>query len=140
VWRGWLSISLTSHYYLIKSGLGAGTNNYAEIMALKLLLLFVVEKGCKTLQVFGDSMLIINWEKGVQRCHISHLVPIYEEVMRLINLFDTISFTHLYRERNRLADMLSKEASQLEYGHWHIEEQSAVGSSGYYHRKIRTFS
>ena len=107
---GCLYIS-TSHYYLIKLGLGDGTNNYAEIMVLKLLSLFFVEKGCKTLQVFGESMLIINWEKGFQRCYISRLVPIFEEVMRLINLFDTISFTHLYREWNRLMYRLSKEAS-----------------------------
>jgi ribonuclease HI len=130
----------TTHYFLLKSGLGAGTNNYAELLALKLLLLFVVEKGCKTLQVFGDSMLIINWENGVQRCHISRLVPIYEEVLRIINVFDSISFTHLYREQNQLADRLSKEASQLEYGRWYIEEQSAVGIHGFYHRPFHEVS
>jgi hypothetical protein len=61
-------------------------------------------------------MLIINWENGVQRCDISRLVPIYEEVLRIINVFNSISFTHLYRERNQLADKISKEASQLKYG------------------------
>jgi len=74
----------TSHLCLIKSVLGIGTNNYVELLALKLLLLFVVEKGCKTLQVFGDSLLIIKWEKRVQICHIAHLVPIFKEVMRII--------------------------------------------------------
>jgi hypothetical protein len=53
----------TSHFFLLKSGLGVGSNDYSEIMALKLLLLFVVEKECKILQVFGDSLLIINWVK-----------------------------------------------------------------------------
>jgi ribonuclease HI len=105
-------------------------------MALKLLLLFVVEKGCKTLQVFGDSLLIINWVNRVQRCHISHLVPIFEEVMRIITAFDSIYFSHIYREQNQLADRLSKEASQLDYGRWHINEQTAEGSFDYYHRSF----
>jgi ribonuclease HI len=94
----------TTHYFILKSGLGAGTNNFVELLALKFLLLFFVEKGFKTLQVFCDSMIIINWENGVQRCHISRLVPIYEEVLRIITVFYSISFTHLYRERNQLAD------------------------------------
>jgi hypothetical protein len=91
--------------------LGVGSNNYSEIMSLKLLILFAVEKECKTLQVFGDSLLIIYWVNKVQRCHISRLVPILEGVMRIINVFDSISFSHIYRERNKLADRLSKEAS-----------------------------
>jgi hypothetical protein len=44
--------------------------------------------------------------------------------MRIIIVFDSISFSHIYRERNQLADRLSKEASQLEYGRWHINEQT----------------
>lgn len=49
-----------SHYFLLKSGLGEGTNNFVDLLALKMLLLFVVQKGCRNLQVFSDSMLIIN--------------------------------------------------------------------------------
>jgi hypothetical protein len=55
-------LRLSAHYFfLLKAGLGGGTNNYSKIMALKLLILFAMEKGCKTLQVFRDSLLIINW-------------------------------------------------------------------------------
>jgi hypothetical protein len=42
-----------SHYFFLKEGLGADTNNYSELLALKLLLLFAREKGCRALQVFG---------------------------------------------------------------------------------------
>ena len=57
-------------------------------MALKMLLLFAVEKGCKALQVFDDSMIVINWVYGVQRYHITILVLILEEVIDLKNQFD----------------------------------------------------
>ena len=132
---GCLYIS-TSHFFLLKSSLGAGSNNYSKIMALKLLLLFVVEKECKIVHVFGDSLLIINWVNRVQRCHISCLVPIFEEVMRIITTFDSISFSHIYREHNQLVDRISKEASQLDYGRWHINEQTAKGTFDYYHRSF----
>jgi ribonuclease HI len=130
---GCLYLSST-HHYTLKVGLGAGTNNYSELMALKLLLLFVVEQGCQTLQVFGDSLIIINWENGVHRCHISRLVPILEDVMHIKSFFDSISFTHIYRERNQLADRLSKEVAQLAFGQWYIEEQTVLGTHGFYHR------
>ena len=44
-------------------GLGVGMNKVAEIMSLKLLLIFATEKGIKRLTVLGDSMNVINWTK-----------------------------------------------------------------------------
>ena len=103
-----------SHFFTLKVGLGTGSNNYSELMALKLLLLFVVDQGCIS-QVFGDSLVIINWAIGVHSCHVSRLLPMLEDVLRIKSLFDSISFSHIYRERNQLADGLSKEASQLTF-------------------------
>ena len=49
-----------THFYHLHAGLGRGSNHFSELMALKLLLLFTVEKGCHTLQVFGDSLIMID--------------------------------------------------------------------------------
>ena len=49
-----------THSFQLLDGLGRGSNNFAELMVLKLLLLFGVEKNCHTLQVFGDSMIVID--------------------------------------------------------------------------------
>jgi ribonuclease HI len=117
-----------AHYFTLKAGLGPGTNNYSELMALKLLLLFAIEQGCRTLQVFGDSLVIINWINGKHRCQVSHLLPLLEDVMCTKNIFDTISFSHIYRERNQLADRLSKEATQLDYGQWYVVEFTPAGT------------
>jgi ribonuclease HI len=108
------------HYFYLRAGLGIDTNNYSEIMALKLLLLFATEKGCTSLQIFGDSLIIINWANHEQLCHIARIRPYLAEVLRIISTFDTISLSHIYKERNTLAGRLSKEATQLEYGNWHI--------------------
>lgn len=57
-------------------------------------------------------MLIINWGNGAQRCHVMRLLPLVEKVLLLKNHFDLIYFKHVYKERNRLEDRLSKEATE----------------------------
>ena len=109
---GCLFLSPT-HSFHISTGLGRGSNNFAELMALKLLLLFVVEKDCHSLQFFGDSMIVIDWARGTSRCHVLRLLPILEEVALLQQIFDSISFTHVYREHNGVANRISKEATQF---------------------------
>jgi hypothetical protein len=42
-----------SHWLKFKVGLGGGTNNYAEIIALKLTIVFVVDKGHKRFKYLG---------------------------------------------------------------------------------------
>jgi len=112
------------------------------IIAIKIGILFhkywlqVLEKGCSTLQVFGDSLLIINWEKQEQCCLTTRLRPFLAEVLRTISTFDNISLLHIYRKTNALVDQLSKEAAQLEYGTWHITEYIENGSFDY-HRPFR---
>lgn len=103
-------------------------------MALKLLLLFAIEQGIKKLQVYGDSMVVINWAKGIQRCHILRLIPIVEELKLLKSSFDLIYFTHVYRAHNRMVDGLSKETATMEQGQWHIEDLHEAGTYGYYHK------
>jgi ribonuclease HI len=109
-----------SHSFELSSGLGVGTNNFVELSVVRLLLLFALERGCRSLQVFGDSMIVINWLNEIQRCHIICLCPLLEEVITLKQQFEYISFTHVYRERNLEVDRLSKAGLLLAVGHWHI--------------------
>ncbi len=55
-----------THFFEITLGLGEGNNNFAELMSLKLLLIFTMEKGCRSLNIFGDSLNVINYIKGTQ--------------------------------------------------------------------------
>ena len=52
------------HFFTFSAGLGLGTNNYAELLALKLLITLALKQGVQTLQIFGDSQLVINWVSG----------------------------------------------------------------------------
>jgi ribonuclease HI len=64
-----------------------GSNNYAELMSLKLLIAFSIEKECHSFTVFGDSMNVINWIRGTQRCTNTRLANIVEDIKILQILF-----------------------------------------------------
>jgi ribonuclease HI len=114
--------------------LGQGSNNYAELMALKLLLSFAGEKGITKLQIFGDSLVIINWMRKTQRCHNIFLASLLEEVFLITEIFTNLSFTHVYRERNGATNSLSKEGTSMAHGQWHILEFLDGQREEHYHR------
>ena len=112
-----LSIYLNDqHYYNIRMGLGPGTNNYAELQSLRLLLIFARDIHCDSIQIFGDSQLVTKWFNNLSHCHSHTLSALLREVHHLRALFDSITVTHIYRSRNKVADQLSKEASELTWG------------------------
>eukprot|EP00253_Pinus_taeda_P020420 PITA_20420 len=109
------------HFYKVKMGLGAGTNNYGELITLRHLLHFSLGHQCNILNIFWDSKIIINWFNGIASCHIHTLSNILNEVNIFKAEFNNISCTHIYREHNGDADKLS-EAALLPRGEWVIIE------------------
>jgi hypothetical protein len=65
------------------------------------------------------------------------LMPIFEDLLSFKSLFDIIYFKHVYREHNRMVDMLSEEGTQLAFGSWYITEHENGGHRGYYHRPFQ---
>lgn len=122
------------HHYQIRMGLGPGSNNFAELQSLRLLLLFAREKHCNSIQIFGDSLLVINWFNNLALCHTHTLTALLREVHHLKLLFDSISVAHIYRSRNQVVDKLSKEASELIWDTWHITEQIGEQVYRFFHR------
>ena len=113
---------LDDHFYTFKAGLGIGTNNFAELIGLKLLLTLSLQHNFKHLQIFGDSQLVINWASGKYRIQNILLEQILLEVHRLADLFDNVHFMHIYRERNYLANSLAKDGSNVLCGSWQISK------------------
>eukprot|EP00253_Pinus_taeda_P010381 PITA_10381 len=50
------------HCLFASVGIGSGSNNFAELTALKLLLCWLIHRHIFTIQIFGDSLNVINWE------------------------------------------------------------------------------
>jgi len=123
-----------SHYFTLSIGLGAGSNNYAELMSLKLLLIFGLEKGCTSITCFGDSLNVVNWIKRTQDCRNLRLGNLLSEIRMIILRYDNFICRHVYRENNQEADRASKEGLPKAFGTWHVTEFEDGRSQGYFHR------
>ena len=82
-----------------QGGFGMGSNNYVELWALRLLLIKALEWGVSSIQVFGDSRVILDWTRGNSTCNVICLKPLLEEVKLISSCFNLITFLHIYRER-----------------------------------------
>ena len=78
------------------------------------------------IQVFGDSQLVINWALGKYRLLNLELAMILQDVNRLADSLDYVSFKHIYRERNFKADLLAKVGGSILEGSWVTYEQRGV--------------
>eukprot|EP01018_Ginkgo_biloba_P004985 Gb_28741 [translate_table: standard] len=116
----------------LEGGLGIGTSNYAELLALKLLLKLAADKEVRMLQVFGDSLVLIECMRGNRRMENILLRLIYDEVQAFKTLFNRITFHHVYKERNCEADSLSKAGLHLAPGLWQVQEQKENHATEYH--------
>ncbi|XP_050894072.1 uncharacterized protein LOC127100828 [Lathyrus oleraceus] len=67
----------------------------------------------KILEVYGDLTLVISRVKDDWETQDRKLIPYKEHIRKLIPYFDEISFHHIPREENKLADTLATLASMF---------------------------
>lgn len=89
------------------------TNNTAEYEACIFGLEAAIELRIKVLEVFGDSALVIYQVNGDWETRHPNLVPYREYIMKLIPYFDEITFSHIPREENQLANALATLSSMF---------------------------
>ena len=89
------------------------TNNVAEYEACVMGLQAAIEKKIKKLTIYGDSALVICQLNGEWETRDSKLVPYQEFIKGLIEQFEKITFKHLPREENYLADALATLATMF---------------------------
>jgi ribonuclease HI len=97
---------------VVKKGiyLGVTTNNQAEYQALKLGLEEAKTMGIRELHVYMDSLLVVNQMVGKFKVKNRDLWPIHDAIKGLISGFKHVSFTHVPRELNKIADSAVNEA------------------------------
>jgi ribonuclease HI len=92
---------------IIKTGgryLGEATNNKAEYQAVQMGLATAKDMCAKTVHVYMDSLLVVNQMNGVFKIKNPDLMQLYKVTKDLVACFDEVSFTHVPREMNKLAD------------------------------------
>lgn len=84
--------------------LGVTTNNQAEYQALEFGLEQAKKMNAQEVHVFMDSMLVVNQMKGIFKVKNRDLWPIHEAIKELAAQFKHVTYTHVPRERNKIAD------------------------------------
>lgn len=100
-------VMLNSRQEVIDQGgeyLGITTNNQAEYQGVRLGLEKALERNVKRISFCLDSMLVVNQMNGVYKIKNRELWPINEKIRELMTKFDKVTFSHVHREFNQLAD------------------------------------
>lgn len=86
------------------------TNNQAEYSALVRCLEYCLEIGADAVEVLSDSTLIVNQMKGTYRVKSENIKDLYEEAKKLESNFEKVSYKHISRDENEIADNLANQA------------------------------
>ena len=96
---------------LVQKGiyLGVCTNNDAEYEGLKLGLELAHAYQAKSLVCYLDSELVVKQLKGEYKVKNDRLQILFTQVKQLATNFESVSFMHVPRAKNKLADKLVNE-------------------------------
>ena len=90
--------------------IGVATNNVAEYSALVAGLERAIETGVGELEVVSDSELMVKQMRGEYRVKNRDLQALFLEASRAARELGRVTYTHVRREHNELADRLVNEA------------------------------
>ncbi|XP_050886154.1 uncharacterized protein LOC127091525 [Lathyrus oleraceus] len=83
------------------------TNNMEEYEACIYGIKAAIDLRIKILEVYEDSIMVISQVKGDSETRDIKLIPYKEHIRKLIPYYNEISFHHIPREKNQLADTLA---------------------------------
>jgi ribonuclease HI len=87
------------------------TNNQAEYEALLRGLQYLKEAGAVSVEIYGDSELVIKQLNGQYECKSDALRNYYEECREILKSFQLVILQHIPREHNEEANRLAQSAS-----------------------------
>lgn len=94
----------------VAKGIGHATNNVAEYQALLEGLALAAQRGVRSLDVFSDSLLMVEQMKGRYKVKNPGLKPLFDRARELMRAFDRVTFHAVRREANKAADALANQA------------------------------
>ncbi|XP_020412323.1 uncharacterized protein LOC109947171 [Prunus persica] len=89
------------------------SNNVAEYQVLIMGLQMAVEMKISSLEVYGDSMLVINQLLTHYEVRKDDLIPYHQLATKLLERFDFVTLEHVPRKDNQMTDALANLATTL---------------------------
>ena len=96
--------------------LGRTTNNVAEYRALLLALARAEALGAADVEIFSDSLLLVQQVNGAYRVKADHLKPLVADAVQRAKRFRRFSIAHVRREQNKDADRLANLGADASAG------------------------
>ena len=94
----------------IAKKIGVATNNVAEYLGLVAALEYCVENNISNVNIFLDSLLVVQQVNMEYKVKSKKLQKYYEKSLKLMNQIEDIEIHHIRREFNSRADQLANEA------------------------------
>ena len=84
--------------------IGFATSRVAEYYAMRKGIERAIELGYKTVRFISDSLMVVNQLSGIFTVKNQDIIPIYEEILGKLEQFEAVSFSHVPRTKNAIAD------------------------------------
>ena len=84
--------------------IGFATSRMAEYYAMRYGVNKAIELGYKTARFISDSLMVVNQLNGIFTIKNQDILPIYEDIIKKLDQFDAVSFSHVPRRENQIAD------------------------------------
>ena len=92
------------HYIHGKCALGSGSNKWEQLSALFHLFHTTSNLVLRELQVFSNSIFVINWMHGISQSMNINLTQPKTQLKEITGIVHWIYFEHIYREINNSVD------------------------------------
>ncbi len=84
--------------------IGFATSRLAEYYAMKKGIERAIELGYKSVRFISDSLMVINQLNGIFQIKNKDILPIFQDIQEKLSQFEAVSFTHISRSENQIAD------------------------------------
>lgn len=95
--------------------IGFASSRIAEYYALKEGCEQAIELGLKTVRFVSDNLMMVNQMNGIYKVKNRDLLPIYDDIQRLVENFEACAFMHVAREQNTEADAQANLAIERQF-------------------------
>ncbi len=102
-------VDIEGNRHTISEPGGRGTNNTAEYGGLIAGLKAALNAGATSVEVRGDSQLVIRQLEGRYQVKAPNLKPYFEEAKALLGQFERIKLVWVRREQNAAADQAARD-------------------------------
>ena len=90
--------------------IGFATSRMAEYYAMRKGVDRAIELGYKTVKFISDSLMVVNQLNGIFSVKNQDIAPVYSDIEQKLQQFEAVSFVHVPRSNNTIADSEANSA------------------------------